>query len=244
MEAKKVIKINPELEVERLKERLSLMEEIIDYSVAETVQGLKEKNKELETEAVTLRTKDAEKDKLIAEKDKLISEIKNNFNNTLNYRLSEQRRMFEEEKKESLSNQRKNINSKIIKPKEELVEQAKEEVDRIQNMYNSLLAEFNQSHENELAIMNMCSEILSTVKQLVVSGSTSEEIVEKIDKGVESLQKFSIKEECEIIHNMIEHNHTKKEIAAYLYPDLARREQKVQDRINSKTYQEMYTIHP
>ena len=109
-----------------------------------------------------------------------------------------------------------------------------------QEMYNSLLEQFNKSHENELAIMNMCKEILETVKQLVVNGSTAEEVVKTIDNNVETLQKYTIKEECETIHNMLENKYTKKEIANILYPDLKRREQKVQDRINSKLYKDMY----
>ena len=97
---------------------------------------------------------------------------------------------------------RKNIRQKEVKPKEEIIEQSKEEVDRIQNMYNSLLFEFNKSHENETAILSLCSEILTTVKQLVVNGNTTDEIVNSIDAGVESLKNLSIKDECEIIHNL------------------------------------------
>ena len=75
---------------------------------------------------------------------------------------------------------------------------------------------------------------------LVVNGNTTDEIITSIDAGVESLKNLSIKDECEIIHNFIENGHSKKEVAQYLYPDLARREQKVQERINSKQDKEMF----
>lgn len=240
MTAEKIVKINSEHEVEILRERLGLLESVIDYSTAETINKLKEKNKQLETEAIQLRATDAEKDKLIAEKDKLITEIRNSINTKINFREEQLRREYEERHKQSLIDMRKNIRQKEVKPKDEIIEQSKEEVDRIQNMYNSLLFEFNKSHENETAILSLCSEILTTVKQLVVNGNTTDEIITSIDTGVESLKNLSIKDECEIIHNFIENGHSKKEVAAYLYPDLARREQKVQERINSKQYQEMF----
>lgn len=240
MSAEKIVKINSEHEVEILRERLSLLESVIDYSTAETINKLKEKNKELETEAITLRATESEKDKLLAEKDKLIAEIRNSINTKINFMEEQLRREYEERHKQSLIDMRKNIRQKEVKPKEEIIEQSKEEVDRIQQMYESLLKEFNQSHENEAAILNLCSDILTNVKQLVNNGATHDEIVNKIDSSVESLKNLSIKDECEIIHNFIENGHSKKEVAAYLYPDLARREQKVQERINSKQYQEMF----
>lgn len=240
MGAERIIKINSEHEVEILRERLGLLESIIDYSTAETINKLKEKNKELETEAIKLRATDSEKDKLLAEKDKLITEVRNSINTKIKFKEEQLRREYDEKHKQSLIDMRKNIRQKEVKPKEEIIEQSKEEVDRIQNMYNSLLLEFNKSHENETVILNMCSEILTTVKQLVVNGNTTDEIVNSINAGVESLKNLSIKDECEIIHNFIENGHSKKEVAQYLYPDLARREQKVQERINSKQYQEMF----
>lgn len=240
MGAEKIIKMDSNYEVDILRERVNLLESVLDYSVAETLQGLKNKVKLLEEEVVALRATDKQKERLIAEKEKRIAEIEKKFNSQLNLKLSEQRRQFEVEKNKSLSDQRKNIRSKEVKPEKEKVEQAKEEVDRIQNMYESLLKEFNKSHENEAAILNMCSEILTTVKQLVSNGATPEEVIEKIDSSVESLKSLSIKEECDIIHSWLMGGHSKKEVASYLYPDLARREQKVQERINSKTYKDMF----
>ena len=240
MGAAKITQINTELEVERLREKLSLMEEILDYSVAETVQGLKKQVKELETEAIKLRAADEEKDRLIAEKESRISDIKKNFTTMLESKLQWERKQFKGELEEKLKNKENNMNYNHVRPLEKQIKQSQQEVDRIQNMYNSLLKEFNQSHENETAILNMCSEILTTVKQLVSNGATPEEVIEKIDSSVESLKSLSIKEECDIIHSWLMGGHSKKEIAAYLYPDLARREQKVQERINSKTYKDMF----
>ena len=240
MGAEKIIKLNTEHEADMLRERVSLLESVLDYSTAQTIDSLRLKNKQLETEAITLRATDSEKDRLLAEKDKLITEIKNSINTKIKFREEQLRREYEERHKQSLINMRKNIRQKEVKPKDEIIEQSKEEVDRIQNMYNSLMLEFNKSHENETAILSLCSEILTTVKKLVVNGNTTDEIITSIDAGVESLKNLSIKDECEIIHNFIENGHSKKEVAQYLYPDLARREQKVQERINSKQYKEMF----
>ena len=240
MTAEKIVKINSDYELSALNEKLNVYESVIDYAVAEQMLSLKNKVKDLEDEAIALRAADKEKDKLIAEKDKRIAEIKKNFTTQLESKLQWERKQFEAELEEKLKHKENNMNYTHVKPLEKQVEQANNERDRIQQMYNSLLNEFNQSHNNETAILNMCSEILTTVKQLVNNGATQDEIIDKIDSSVESLKSLSIKEECDIIHSWLIGGHSKKEIASYLYPGLARREQKVQERINSKQYQEMF----
>ena len=229
MGAEKVISLNPEKETELLKERISLLESVIDYSIAETLQGLKDKVKNLETEAITLRTKDAEKDKLIAEKEQRITEMKNNFNNTLEYRLKEQRRQFEAEKKQSLSDQRKNINAKIIKPKEELVEQSKKEVDRVKEMYNSLLEQFKQVNDK----LDTHTTLLYQIIDIVSNSSNIEEAKEEIDEvitenkvalGIQYVdsRKPSKAEKiafANLVNQLSELGKTNKEIAQQLYED-------------------------
>lgn len=244
MVAQKVVILNTEHEIEMLKNKINILESVIEYSTAETLKGLREKLQTLEKEVIQLRVIDTEKDKLIAEKEKRITDLQNNFNSHLSAQLQLQRNQFEAEKKQSLMDQRKNIRKNEVKPKEEIVEQAKQEVDRIQGMYESLLEQFNKSHENETTIINMCSEILTVVKQLIVSGETTEKVIEQIDKGVESLQQYSIEEECEIIHNFLENGYTNKEIAAYLWPGLKRGPQKVSERITSKYYIDKYGVRP
>lgn len=178
MGAEKVISLNPEKETELLKERISLLESVIDYSIAKTVKELKDKVETLEKENLTLVIKDAEKDKLIAEKEQRITEIKNSFNNTLEYRLKEQRSQFEDEKKQSLMNQRKNINAKIIKPKEELVEQSKQEVDRVKEMYNSLLEQLKQVNDK----LDTHTTLLYQIIDIVSNSSSIEEATEEINE--------------------------------------------------------------
>ena len=199
MGAEKIVKINNEHEVEYLKERINLLESVIDYSLAETVQELKSRVKNLENEAIALRAADSEKDKMITEKNNQIAEIKKNFNNQLESKMQWQRSQFELEKKQSLMDQRKNIRSKEVKPEKEKVEAANNERDRIQQMYESLLSEFNQSHENEKAILDICSDILNNIKQLINNGATSDELVEKIDCGIKSLEKKVNKTKAELI---------------------------------------------
>ena len=199
MGAEKIVKINSEHEVEYLKERINLLESVIDYSLAETVKELKSRVKNLEDEAIALRAADTEKDKMITEKNNQIAEIKKNFDTQLESKLQWQRRQFEAEKAQSLSDQRKNIRSKEVKPEKEKVEAANNERDRIQQMYESLICELNISHENEKAILNICSDILNNIKQLISNGATSDELVEKIDSGIKSLEKKANKNKSELI---------------------------------------------
>lgn len=199
MTAEKIVKINSDYELSALNEKLNVYESVIDYAVAEQMLSLKNKVKDLEDEAIALRAADAEKDKMITEKNNQIAEIKKNFNNQLESKMQWQRRQFEAEKKQSLIDQRKNIRSKEVKPKEEIVEKSKEEVNRVQKMYESLLNEFNQSHENEKAILSICSEILNNIKQLINKGATSDELVKNIDFGIKSLEKKATKTKAELI---------------------------------------------
>ena len=52
MVAQKVVVLNTEHEIEMLKSKVNILESVIEYSVAETVQGLKKQVKDLETEAI------------------------------------------------------------------------------------------------------------------------------------------------------------------------------------------------
>ena len=247
MTAEKIIKINSEHEADMLRERVNTLESVITYSVAETVQGLKNKVKDLENEAIALRAADSEKDKMIAEKNNQIAEIKKNFNTQLNNKLEWQSRQFNIELDKKLKHKENNMNYNHVRPLEKQVEQANNERDRIQTMYKSLLNEFNQSHNNETAILSMCNklsntteEILSIVKQLLLNGATVDEVVEQIDKGLNSIQSLTIEEECIQIHNLLDNGHKKKEIAELLYPGLARGKSKVSERIRSKKYLEIF----
>lgn len=247
MGAEKIVKINTDKQVDILEDKIKVYEDVIQFSVAETVQGLKNKVKDLENEAIALRAADAEKDKMIAEKNNQIAEIKKNFNTQLESKLQWQRRQFDIELDKKLKHKENNMNYNHVRPLEKQVEQAHNERDRVQTMYESLLSEFNQSHENETAILNMCNklsntteEILSIVKQLLLNGATVDEVVEQIDKGINSIQSLTIEEECIQIHNLLDNGHKKKEIAELLYPSLARGKSKVSERIRSKKYLEIF----
>lgn len=226
MTAKKIVKMNSEYEADMLREKLNVYESVIDYAVAEQMLSLKSKVKDLEDEAIALRATDAEKDKMIAEKNNQIAEIKKNFDTQLANKLEWQKRQFEAEKAKSLSDQRKNIRSKEVKPEREKVEAANSERDRVQNMYDSLLSEFNQSHENEKTILSICSEILSNIKQLISSGATSDKLVEKIDSGIKSLEKKATKTKAELIAEdkkiiqMIDDGMSDSDIADIIYSHL------------------------
>lgn len=178
MTAEKVIKINSDYEFKALNERLSVYESIIDYAVAEQMLSLKNKVKDLEDEAIALRAADAEKDKMITEKNNQIAEIKKNFDTQLKGRLEWQRKQFEAEKNQSLSDQRKNIRSREVKPEKEKVEQANNERDRVQQMYESLLGEFNQVNEK----LDTQTGLLYTILDILNNSNSIDEAKDEIDE--------------------------------------------------------------
>lgn len=178
MTAEKVIKINSDYELKALNERLSVYESVIDYAVAEQMLSLKSKVKDLEDEAIALRATDAEKDKMITEKDNQLAYIRKNFDTQLNSRLEWQRKQFEAEKNQSLSDQRKNIRSREVKPEKEKVEQANNERDRVQKMYESLLGEFNQVNEK----LDTQTGLLYTILDILNNSNSIDEAKDEIDE--------------------------------------------------------------
>ena len=240
MGAERLVVLNKDRELEILKEKMGLIESILDYSTAETMQKLKEKVKDLETEAIQLRAVVDGKDKLIEEKDKRIKLLDSNIEQRAELKAQSKIQELTDDYERQLANAKSNGSRKVRAENETLKEANKTQ----QEMYNSLLEQFNKSHENETTIISMCSEILTVVKNLIVSGETTDKVIEQIDKGVESLQQYSIEEECEIIHNFVENKYSNKEIAAYLWPGLKRGPQKVSERINSKYYIDKYGIRP
>lgn len=229
MGAEKIVKINSEHEADMLRERVNTLESVINYSVAETVQGLRNKVKDLENEAIALRAADAEKDKMITEKNNQIAEIKKNFNNQLNNKLEWQKRQFEEEKAKSLSDQRKNIRSKEVKPEKEKVEAANNERDRIQQMYESLLSEFNQVNEK----LDTQTGLLYTILDILNNSNNIDEAKEEIDElitetktalGIQynDSRKPSKQDKMaftELVNSLSANGMTNKEIASKLYSE-------------------------
>lgn len=227
MTAEKIVKMNSEYEADMLREKLNVYESVIDYSVAEQMLSLKNKVRDLEDEAIALRAADNEKDKLIAEKDKRINTMKTSYEKQLDSKLEWQRKQFELEKKQSLSDQRKNIRQREIKPKEEIVEKSKEEVNRVQTMYKSLLNEFNQVNDkldthttllyNILDILNSSSDIDKA------KGEINEIISEKKSAlGIQYIEnrKPSKKDKIEftkLVNSLNSEGLTNKEIAKQLY---------------------------
>ena len=257
MTAEKIVKINSDYELNALNEKLNVYESVIDYAVAEQMLSLKNKVKDLEDEAIALRAADVEKDKLIAEKDKRIGTMKTSYENQLNSKLEWQRKQFELEKKQSLIDQRKNIRSKEVKPEKEKVEQANNERDRVQQMYESLLGEFNQSHENEKAmltevrhltemtntLLSLCDSKFTVIIDLINNGATKEEVVSCINEAKETVAQARIRKECIQIHEYILGGYSTSEIASILYPNIERRIQKVSERMSSAIYQQMFYSH-
>lgn len=227
MTAEKIVKMNSEYEADMLREKLNVYESVIDYSVAEQMLSLKNKVRDLENEAIALRAADKEKDKLIAEKDKRIDTIKTSYEKQLNSKLEWQRKQFELEKKQSLSDQRKNIRQREIKPKEEIVEKSKEEVNRVQTMYKSLLNEFNQVNDkldthttllyNILDILNSSSDIEKAKGEIneIISEKKSALGIQYIDNRKPSKQdKIAF---TQLVNRLNESGMTNKEIANKLY---------------------------
>ena len=257
MTAEKIVKINSDYELKALNDKLSVYESIIDYAVVEQMLSLKNKVKDLEDEAIALRATDAEKDKMIEEKDNQLAYIKKNFDTQLNSRLEWQRKQFEAEKNQSLSDQRKNIRAREVKPEKEKVEAANNERDRVQQMYESLLGEFNQSHENEKAmltevrhltemtntLLSLCDSKFTVIIDLINNGATKEEVVSCINEAKETVAQARIRKECIQIHEYILGGYSTSEIASILYPNIERRIQKVSERMSSAIYQQMFYSH-
>lgn len=254
MTAEKVVKINSDYELKALNDKLSVYESIIDYAVAEQMLSLKSKAKDLEDEAIALRAADAEKDKMITEKDNQLAYIRKNFDTQLNSRLEWQRKQFEAEKNQSLSDQRKNIRYREVKPEKEKVEQARQEVDRLQNMYESLICELNISHENEKTmlteirhltemsdtLLSLCDSKFTVIIDLLSNGATKEEVVSCINEAKETVAQARIRKECIQIHEYILGGYSQSEIASILYPNIERRIQKVSERMSSAIYKQMF----
>ena len=192
MAAEKVIKINSDYELKALNDKLSVYESVIDYAVAEQMLSLKNKVKDLEDEAIALRAADAEKDRMIEEKDNQLAYIRKNFDTQLNGRLEWQRKQFEAEKNQSLSDQRKNIRSREVKPEKDKVEQANNERDRVQQMYESLLGEFNQVNEK----LDTQTGLLYTILDILNNSNSIDEAKDEIDELISNK-----KDDLEINYN-------------------------------------------
>lgn len=227
MMVEKIVKINSEHELNILKEKLSVYESVIDYSVAEQMLSLKNKVRDLEDEAIALRAADAEKDKMITEKNNQIAEIKKNFDTQLANKLDWQRKQFELEKKQSLIDQRKNIRSKELKPEKEKVEAANNERDRVQQMYESLLNEFSQvknTLETHTSLLYQIIDIVSNSSSIEEAKDEIEEIITetKTTLGISfnDSRKPSKSDKIaftKLVNNLRENGLTNKEIAERLY---------------------------
>lgn len=236
MGAEKIVKINNDYEVESLKNKVEVYESVIDYSVAEQMINLQDKVRELEDEAIALRTADSEKDKLIAEKDKRIDTMQKSYETQLANKLKWQEKQFEAEKAQSLMNQRKNIRSKEVKPEKEKVEAANSERDRIQQMYKSLLSEFNQVNEKldtQTEKLDTQTELLYTILDIINSSNNINEAKEEIDELMAETKnalgtqnntnrKPSKQDKIaftELVNSLSANGMTNKEIASKLYSD-------------------------
>lgn len=229
MNTDKIIKINSEHEVEYLKNKLQVYEDSIEFSVAETILRLRDKVRGLEEEAIALRAADSEKDKLIAEKDKRIDTMQTSYETQLANKLEWQRKQFEAEKAQSLMDQRKNIRSKEVKPEKEKVEAANSERDRIQQMYESLLSEFNQVNEK----LDTQTGLLYTILDILNSSNNIDEAKEEIDElitetktalGIQYTDSRKPSKQDKIaftklINSLSANGMTNKEIASRLYSE-------------------------
>lgn len=228
MGAAKITQINTDYEADMLREKVNILEEVLKFSVAETVQALKKQVKELENEAVALRAADAEKDKMITEKNNQIVEIKKNFTTRLESKLQWERKQFEAELEEKLKTKENNMNYNNVRPLKEKVEQANNERDRIQTMYNSLLDEFSQVKNTLETHTNLLYQIIDIVSNSSSIDDAKDEIEEvitdtQIALGIEykNNRKPSKKEKEEftLLVGTLSKNMSNKEIATKLYND-------------------------
>lgn len=250
MAAEKIVKINTDYEADMLRERVNTLESVITYSVAETVQVLKNENQQLKDEAIALKSANYEKDKLITEQKNMIAYIQTDVEKIAEIKASKIIKDIRADYERQLTNAKSNGSRPVSAENKAL----KESLLTQQEMYNSLLADNAKTHKNQEILLDInksqsvildklyskLEDIYSLVDKLVNGDTTLEEVNKQVEISKKSLQENRILDECIRIHSYLETGYSRTEVANIMYPELTRRLQKVKERIDSKTYQDMY----
>jgi DNA-binding CsgD family transcriptional regulator len=230
MVAANLTKIGQEYEIESLRKENQMLRSVVEYSMAEQVQSLKTEKQQLKDEVIALRAADSEKDKLIAEKERLISHLSGDIDKLADVKASKLIQEVKADYERQLVNAKSN-GSKPVRAENKALKEANQTQ---KEMYESLLAEFNKSHENEEtlketmeSIKDICIETLGIVKQLASSGATPDELAKKIDSGIKSIKKKATKTRIELIAEdkeiikMLLSGKSESEVADIYYSHLA-----------------------
>lgn len=238
-------------------EKCSILEEVLKFSTAEQIRRDQETIKELTSERDSLKgqvdgyNKQLEEVKraydiakrnlamqLRAEKEQQLADYKKNTTykkirpledkiNSLNNELSSTKEKLKQVELDKSTAEKRVVEAEtLLKSRDEEIERLKTIEEKVDNL------------------TELVSNKLENILDIVSSNGSREDIVEAVEKVSESIGKRvstkSIEEECRRIHSLMAEGKTQKEIAVLMYPDLARREVKVTDRIKSKTYQRMF----
>lgn len=242
---------------EEQRDKINYLERFIGDSTVEQIKRDQDKIEKLKTERDTYKGQAEEADKRVNEIKKAYEVAKINLE-----------KQIRAEKEKQLIDFKKNTNSKKIKPLESKISELELELNSIKEKLNqakidkdiadkrvveveTLLKSRDEEIERLKTIENkvdslteLVSSKLESILDIVSNNGSREDIVEAVEKVSESIGKKvstqSIEDECRLIHSLLEQGKTQKEIAAILYPDLARREVKVTDRIKSKTYKKLF----
>lgn len=247
------------------------IKQFIGNSSKEKIKSLCDENNSLKIENATLKGKVEQAEKSIeaikTEADKRVKQVQADVNKRIEYAKSSVMRNMEAEYKIKLDNKgynaRADVRRKEVKPAEMRAEAAEKERDRIKEMYEQLLNEHDITHkkldtltekldentEKIDTITEYSLEILSVIKQSIVSGESSEKLIEKIDSGIETLNKRECrtKEELEAediqIIQMIKDGKSDTDIANIIYEHLSSiqsRRTQLSKRKKTKRFKKLY----
>lgn len=213
----------------------------------------------------TLEVKAAESDELrirLEEKEKAYDDLKKSFDDRMASAVRNAERSRDREwqaiQKQSLSDQRKNIRSKEVKPEKERTKQVEDERDRIKEMYDSLSSDHSKLLDNQeemLTVLKSVYSVVMDIKDSIGNGGTfdkvselveiaSDELSEAIGNGAKPSEddKIAI---CREIKQLKDSGMTNKEVAKTLMKSnkwfmsmssINAAEQKVARYIKSKYY--------
>lgn len=224
------------------REKIEYLEKFIGDS---TVEKIKADRKMIET----LNKKVVEQDKQIAVLSNTVKEKDNTICLLREQRDKEIREAEDRIKIQLERNKEAEVRESVKHAKaNEAFKVRQNEVKPLKAQYEALLEHIGETTDrtdkNVLNLIELVTNGFNTVEQLISKGGTQEEIKEAVEEvkrdTISKISKDDINEECRKIHSLILEGKTQKEIANIMYPNLARKEIKVSDRIKSKAYQRLF----
>lgn len=232
---------------DREKELRETYERVISEAVAIEIETLREQNSQLMSERDLLRGK-------VEQSDKLVGEIKKAYD----IKVRQVERQAETVRQQSLSDQRKNIKSKNLRPLEIERDNLKEQNQQLMSELEQLKAKWVESEtllksrDEEIerlqtiefkldTLSDVMTDKLDCLIEMIKSGRDTSEIVETVEQIKSTMTtKPDVESECRLIHQLINEGKTQRDIAKIVFPGVARGEAKVSERKKSKTWLRLF----